>query len=359
MIIGGEYTFSPAILLKRSKAFIDSLIKDVEIEYHINFTFGGFYSILAILDDLQVKLDNDSLILLPSYICPSILKPFKLRGIKYKFYKVDDNLFIDTEYLISIIDKKVKAVFFIDYFGASQLDRIKPVLVFLKLKQISVIQDVVQCLKINKEDLFGDYIFNSFRKFFPFEGSLLLSKDKLNIKFGRIKGKYVVYKRIGQLIRFFHIKYSLFSSKHFLSFLQKAESHYYSNYIMGMPKFNRKQLNKYDIKLLANRQKYFFNKLFKTYSDKVPLLLHKSKLIPLGFVIKIERRDEIRAHLFEENIFAPIHWILPEEIDVKVFDKSIKLSSLILTLPLTGITSEKYNYLSSSILKYVKIEGLS
>jgi hypothetical protein len=256
LIIGGEHIITPGFLFRKSKGYLSKLIREFKNDYLVNFTFGGYYSLLAIIDAIKPAFDDDSLVLLPSYLCPTILIPFRLREIKYKFYKIDENLFVDTDYLVSILDKNVKSVFFIDYFGASQMDHLQPVLKNLKSKKIIVIQDVVQCLQINKSQLFGDYIFNSFRKFFPFEGSVLLSKENMNINFGGNAFRFLKYKRVGQFIRYLHIKYNLFSSQHFLSFFRKAEDCYYSNHILKMPKFNLRQLEKYDIQFIADRQKH-------------------------------------------------------------------------------------------------------
>jgi hypothetical protein len=359
MIIGGEHYILPSHLFKKSKGYIDDLIENFKDVYEVNFTFGGYYSLLAIIDEIKPKFKDHSIVLLPSYLCPSILKPFKSRRIPYEFYKIDENLFIDINYLISIIDNNVKSILIIDYFGASQMDRLQPVLEILKSKKIIIIQDIVQCLQIRKDNLFGDYIFNSFRKFFPFEGSILLSKEKMTINFGECRNKYIKYKRVGQFLRYLHVKCNLFSSNHFLSFFRKAEGCYYTNYILKMPKFNVRQLNKYNIEFMAKKQKYYFDHLINTYSNKVPELLHKNNFIPMGFVMKIEGRDSIRKYLFEQNIFPTIHWILPNEIDRNMFNRSIELSSFILTIPLCGLTNEKFDYLCTNIDKYVKNEGLS
>jgi hypothetical protein len=359
MIIGGEHYFTPGQLLRNSKGYIDHLIENFKSDYHINFTFGGYFSLLAIIDAIKPNFNSDSIVLLPSYMCPSILLPFKSKGIEYRFYKVDDELYIDIEYLKSIIDEKVKAVLFIDYFGASQLDRIQPVIDILRLKNIAVIQDVVQCLEINKKFLFGDYIFNSFRKFFPFEGSILLSKEKMNINFSEENNKYVKFKRIGQFLRYAHIKYRLFSSKYFLRYLNKAEHNYHTDSVYRMPKFNLKQLNKFDIDKMSSNQKHYFNLLYENLGNNVPKLLQKNDYVPLGFVIKLNNRDNVRKGLFIQNIFPPIHWILSAEFENKIFEKSIQLSKRILSIPIIGITAEKYKYLSENLLKIIKDESLS
>lgn len=354
IFIGGEHFFSPNILFKKSEGYIDSLIRDFKDDYEVNFTFGGHYSLLAIINAIKPSFDKNSVILLPSYLCPSILEPFKSSEIKYRFFKIDENLFVDIDYLSSIIDDNVKAILFIDYFGASQMDHLKPVLETLKAKKIIVIQDVVQCLQISRGNLFGDYIFNSFRKFFPFEGSILLSNGGIEIKFCDKKSKFIIYKRIGQLLRYFHVKYNLFSSNQFLWFFKKAEDYYGAEDILRMPKCNKRQLNKYNSELLVERQKFYYGKLYKVFGEIVPELLKNDSFIPLGFVIKINQRDQVRKNLFKQNIFLPIHWLLSEELDKSLFNKSVELSSVILTIPLVGLTNKAYCYLFSNIIKYIK-----
>jgi len=359
MIIGGEHIFSPRIFFKKSTGYIDNLIEDFKPNYDVNFTFGGYYSILSIIDSIKDRFTEDSIILLPSYLCSSILKPFKTRGIKYEFYKVDEELFIDTDFLISLINGKVKAIYFIDYFGVSQLERLQSVIEVLRSKNIIIIQDIVQCIEIRKEFLFGDFVFNSFRKFFPFEGSLLLSKNKLTINFGTVKNKYIRYKRVAQLLRYFHIKYGIFNSKIFLSLFRKAEKLYYNESIMKIPKFNLNQLNKIDIELTINRQSYYFKELYSHFSSIVPKLLHNLNSVPLGFVFKVKNRDEIRNNLFEKNIYPPIHWVLTDTIIGNHFPDSIMLSNTILTFPIIDLTEEKLHYLILNINKNLKDENIS
>ena len=284
----------------------------------------------------------------------SILLPFKIRGVSYKFYKVDDDLFIDTEYLLSIIDENVKAVFFVDYFGASQLDRLQPVLETFRLKNITIIQDIVQCLEIKNEFLFGDYIFNSFRKFFPFEGSIILSKGDMNIDYADTRNKFIKPKRIGQLLRYFHIKYHLFSSNYFLKFLHKAEECYHQDAILKMPKCNLRQLNKYDVPKMSANQKHHNNLLKNLFGSLQPRLLQNNNFVPLGFVIKLNMRDFVRKELFNQNIFPPIHWLLNAEFENPLCENSIQLSKSILTIPIIGLTKEKYNYLSENLIKIIK-----
>jgi hypothetical protein len=356
MYIGGEHTFSPGLLFKPSNNSFDNLISDLEKHYFINYTFGGYYSLLAILDHLKSDIDEESEMLLPSYLCQSILKPFKARNIKYNFYRVDQNLYVDINHLLSLINKNVKAILFIDYFGASQKDRLLTTIDFLSSKNIFIIQDMVQCLHLDKDKMFGDYIFNSFRKFFPFEGSVLLSKKKININFSKKTiSKFVLNKRIGQLLRYVHVNYGMFSSSSFLKFFKTADENYYDDHIYKMSQTSRAILKKFDIDLLIISQKKYYQFLLDDFGNYVPELLNNLRFVPLGFVIIVPERDLQRKKLFLENIYPPVHWLLSDEIDDQLFSESIALSKSILTIPISYLNNEKFDYLISKLQNHLKL----
>ncbi|MDD3567446.1 MAG: hypothetical protein PHT92_03505 [Bacteroidales bacterium] len=358
MIIGGEHYFTLGQLFRKSKGYIDHLVEEFGSFYNISFTFGGYFSLIAIIRALKPKFETDSIVLLPSYMCPSILIPFKLEGIKYRFYKVDEELFIDIDYLKSIIDERVKAVLFIDYFGASQLDRIQSIIAFLSARNITIIQDVVQCIELNNNFLFGDFIFNSFRKFSPFDGSIILSKEKMKIHFYDETNKYLKFKRWGQVLRYLHIELNLFPSSCFLKIFGQANKHYHVNGILKFSKFNLKQLNKFDVDQMVSNQKHYFNLLFYNFGNNMPKLLQSKNYVPLGFVIKLDNRDFVRKEFFKKNIFPPIHWILSTEFENTICEKSLMLSNEILTIPITGLTKDKFNYLTENMFKILDHESI-
>lgn len=354
IVIGGEHNFSIGYLFKRSTGFFDRLINEFKIDYHINLTFGGYHSLLAIIDEIKPGFNDDSVVLLPSYLCPSMLIPFKKRQIKYRFYKVDSDLFIDTEHLSSCLNKDVKAILFIDYFGASQKEHLKDVLNILKERDIKIIQDLVQCVNIQKEQLFGDYMYNSFRKYLPFEGSLLLSKTTMKIDFINPSYKYLITKRLGQLLRYYHLKYHVFSSSFFLKLFKKAEENYNSEKVARVPYFNKKMLNKIDIEKFFANQRHYHTKLNSDFGILSPKLLQQKNYIPLGFVIKISDRDKIRQSLFADNIYPPIHWLLSDEIDKQYYKESVSLSSCTLTIPIFNMDESIYNYLIPKLKKFLQ-----
>mgnify|MGYP001064379978 CR=1 FL=1 len=58
--------------------------------------------------------------LLPGYLCPSVVQPFKEAGFDVVFYRVDNHLQVDLDDLHSGIGSDVLAVVIIHYFGFLQ-----------------------------------------------------------------------------------------------------------------------------------------------------------------------------------------------------------------------------------------------
>ena len=59
-----------------------------------------------------------------------------------------------------------------------------------------------------------------------------------------------------------------------------------------------------------------------------------SDVVPLGYVIRLRNRDEVRAKLADQRIFCPVHWQLPEAVDPQRFPDAAHLSETCLTLPI-------------------------
>ena len=54
--------------------------------------------------------------------------------------------------------------------------------------------------------------------------------------------------------------------------------------------------------------------------------------VPLGFPVRLANRDEVRRHLFEHEIYPPIHWPIRDIVSPE-FSESHALNAEILTLP--------------------------
>jgi hypothetical protein len=71
-------------------------------------------------------------------------------------------------------------------------------------------------------------------------------------------------------------------------------------------------------------------------SDRVERLHHSlpEDVVPLGYVVRLPDRDRVRERLRQQRIFCPVHWPLPEDVDVHRFPEASALSQQCLTLPI-------------------------
>lgn len=355
LIIGGEKVFSPAFfLLKKKNDIFNEYSKFTR--YFINYTFGGFNSLLAIIDDLYINKEKE-IVLLPSYLCDSIIKPFDFNCIKYIFYKIDKNLLPDILHIKELISTNVvKAILFIDYMGKSQINYITSLQMLLRDKRIKIIQDCVQTIKMEEEQFYGDYIFNSFRKITPFEGSIILSKKRMKINFVKGKNfKFLFHKRIGQFIRYAHLKYNFFKPEMFLKHFELAEKAYYIPKIYKFSSFNKKLIRRIDFNILSVRQKKNYKILIDTFEKVVLDRFKKNDFFPFGFFILINDRNRIRTILSQNKIYCPIHWVLPDQIQKDLFFESYKISLQALTIPIYGIKENELNHLIKNLNNLISL----
>lgn len=348
--IGGEKTFPLTIFFIKKKNDIFKYFEDNFKDFYINYTFGGYFSLLAIIDDLKLRKNRD-IFLLPSYLCETMLKPFEIRQIKYDFYRVDSQLKPDFDHIKSLIQSGGKAILFIDYMGVSQKEHISPFIELFRKFKVKIIQDCVQVIDIKKNNIYGDYLFNSFRKTTPFEGSVIISKAPMNIYYNRsINFKFVFLKRVAQILRYTYLNYNFGKSSLFLLIFEKAEKFYYSHKIFKLPKLNKHLIKKIDFNLLKKRHLCAYKFLETKIPNIMSFSIKNKDFIPFGAMMISSERNKLRYSLIKNNIFCPIHWVLPLQIiNNCFFEDSVNISKEILTIPLSDLTNDKLNLLVNKI----------
>lgn len=301
------------------------------------FLSGGQSAIAFILENINIK--NGEYILIPSYLCPSILYNFKKLNITYEFYKINKDLSIDLDDIEEKVRKlKINTIFFINYFGFYHNKETIKYLKELQKQNITVIEDAVQMLWFNREEFIGDYVFNSYRKFLPIDGSIVLCNKMKKYSFQ--KDNYYESVNLARAKKTIFQNFNIGHEEEFLNLYEKAEGEYYKrNDIIGMDDESKKMLSKVDYKFIFNKRKkiycYLYDRLIE--NNKIRIIYDKELIDDssvLGLPILIENRDEIRRKLREFNIYCPVHWnVLKESWSDKYID-SRYVSSGIMTLPI-------------------------
>jgi|GEM_PF-1283981 len=356
IIVGGEFYYSPALLFSKRSFSLSDYLAHAFPEKKYSFSYGGYYSILQILK--TIKIQANELVLLPSYICPTILIPFKKQGVKYQFYRIRENLEIDIDDIGEKMKPNVKALFFINYFGFPVHPKVKNFLNSLKSQGIIIIEDCVQSF-FSDIPTIGTYTFNSFRKFLPLDGSVILSDKSVPPIDGKSYNQYFFYKLFGQIIRYLHVEYNVFPATFFLRLFKTAEKQYYSNSILLFNAYNRFILSRCNIDRLKRQRVSNFKDLLSRFPVVSLFKNIPDSVVPLGFPVLIRNRDLVHEKLAGKNIFCPIHWKLSPEVDRVEFKESWDIAEHILTIPINESVDEKeLNYIVKTLNSLSLISAL-
>ncbi|NFN92760.1 DegT/DnrJ/EryC1/StrS aminotransferase family protein [Clostridium botulinum] len=344
--IGGEHWFDTDLFNEKLNNFANT---------QAVFLSGGQSAIRFILKEINLK--NHEYILMPSYLCPSILYNFQSLNIKYKFYKINADLSIDLNDIKDKIYKNnIKSVFFINYFGFYHNEKTINYLKKLKGQDITIIEDAVQMLWFERKEFIGDYVFNSYRKFLPIDGAIVLCNKTRKYKF--TEDTYSINVRFARLKKTFFNKFGIGSEYDFLKLYEKAEEEYYKRKeIIGMDSESRNLLSKVDYEFILKKRKknysYLYDKL--KCNNKIKMIYDKKTICNnsvLGLPILIKNRNEVREKLRKLNIYCPVHWDITKECWSSGYVDSRYLSERILTLPIDQRYSfEDMNKLNKAINK--------
>lgn len=352
--IGGEFWFD----LNMISSKIDNFKENDEGIY----LDGGQSAIKFIIENMDVR--EDEYILLPSYLCLDIVNVFIENNIKIAFYDVNRKLEINAKSIMKNIENyNVKAVFFIDYFGFPHSEDTIRFFNNLKNRKIIIIEDAVQSLWFNPRNFFiGDYVFNSYRKFIPIDGSIVLTKYDIKAKYGKSdSSKYYELVNTARSCKMLFQEFHIGTEDNYLKLFDKAKKEYLNrkkSIFKIMPK-SKKLLSNINIDNIKNiridNYRYVYNRLKN--NGNIKIIFGENLLkdnIPLGFPILINNRDEIRKSLMMNSIYCPIHWNINRSFVPLSFKDSYYLSSHVLTLPIDQrYTSKDMERLVDNLLFYI------
>lgn len=292
---------------------------------------------------IKYFIDQESKVLLPNYLCESILDSFAINKLNYEFYEIDSNFHIDIKDLKKkLTDNSI--VFFINYFGFQQSSKVLEELYNIKeTTNVKIVEDITQSI-FNSSDV-SDFKIASLRKWFPIPDGAFLASD-FNLNEHTVKSpynKFIIKKFVGQVLK----KYYLTDNKNreinkqlFLDLLNESEDYIEkSNQILSITELSLEILKKIDLESvkIKRRQNYIYllNDLLKVKDIDVCFKNLDDSTIPIGFPIITNKRDKLKNHLINNNIYPPVHWNLPEVIKENGNEHCIAnmISESILTIP--------------------------
>lgn len=298
-MIGGEFPIAVTDLLKA----------DVKHSKESNvYTYSsGRAALYQILKYLQKK-KNIKCILLPDYLCGSVLVPVKALELEYVFYPINESLELIEQALVPLYKAGI-AVLVINYYGLKDLT--KQVSFIRNIdKDAIIIEDDVQAYYEFKKPLGNvDFKFTSFRKTFAVPDGGLVKTNHLLPKAG-VPNTFGQYKAAAGLLK--SMREGNFSDNIYLEIFDKGEDLIDSELECGMSRIAEKLCNYIDeerVKMRRlNNARYLIDELGK--KGIRPILPLVEDHVPLFIPIYLENRDEIRRNMFQHEVFCPVHWPL-------------------------------------------------
>lgn len=302
--IGGEFELDPA-LLKTSNYRPEAG----------RYFSSGRAALHAILKRLK-KTHPELLVLIPNYLCRSIVQTLDDLKLPFAFYQLSKDLRVDKESVEKLAKKqpvRKLALLLINYFGlvdcAKDIEFIKG----LERDHI-VIQDNVQAFFEMGKDSEAEFSFTSFRKTLPTpDGALAKTTEDLGSSDGGTINAFAFHKTISGLIKYL----ARFDGKNediYLDFSRLGEEELDHN------KFYEENISPLSLRILGNLdfpeiiERRVSN--FRYLQDRLlsiglkPLVSLEEGEVPLFFPVLIKDRDKVRQALAEARIFCPAHWPL-------------------------------------------------
>lgn len=298
-MIGGEFPIAVTDVLNVG-------VKHSEVPDIYTYSSGraALYQILKFLK--QEKGINH--ILLPDYLCSSVLVPVKALGLDFKFYPIDEQLELEASSFAKLY-KKYSAVLVINYFGLKDLNAQIQVLRSLDDNAIIIEDDVQAYYEFKKPLGEVDFKFTSLRKTFAVpDGGLVKTKHQLPMV--ETPNTFGQYKAAAALIK--SMREGNFNDQIYLEMFEKGESLIDGELECGMSNiavrlFDAIEEERVKIRRLSNAQ-YLVEHLAQI--DIKPLLPLEKGHVPLFIPIVLNNRNDVRKHMFQNEIFCPVHWPL-------------------------------------------------
>ena len=350
MFVGGEFYYD-------TRWFVDKPVISTDKTTFLN---GGKACLIVIADYL---LDHGiDRILLPSYLCSTIVTTLERCGLTCDYYQVNPDFFIDLDDL----DQKIanhRAVYFINYFGFLHPTAVQNHLASFRQKGILLVEDNAQAGFTDQAT--GDFIFNSMRKLCAYDGGYLSTPFDVSPYVNKYKGRI---NRHLSVIREYRSRLSdyLFHGADIYAELQMlytlAEEFYESDQVVEGDSQERRQIELLDwhaIKSIRRENYAYMLDLISRISELSPIFPHlQEEIMPLGLPVYVKgvSRDWLFDELGNSGIGLTIHWDeLSGDSRLNGNQVAVDMAGRILTLPIDQRTSHRQmDYLVENLVALIK-----
>lgn len=263
------------------------------------------------------KPGKEAVILCPAYCCWSMTAPFEFTGWKVVYYRLNEDLTIDEDYLDSLIRGcRPDAILTMNFYGSADTRS-----AIAKVKgfndKITVIEDFSHCTfcldKIFNEQV--DYYVTSIRKSIGVcDGALVLSKKSTNRAFIGIEAPdFGILRKGAQKMK---SRYA-FSKSHddkdvFLSELRQGEEMIDKlDGVHPISEISKRMIASINGEEIAFARRENMKHLWALLNGKIKMIPELERSFdgaPFSLPILVENRDTVQKQLAQKGVYAPVLW---------------------------------------------------
>lgn len=309
--------------------------------YKTVFYQSGRNAIEALMKPIQYQYHIDK-ILLPDYVCETVLDAVIRADMDYELYNVNAQFELELQQIENYIKAGIKCIYVVQYFGKKFSNQIIDAIKRWKEAGIIVVEDITMSLFSDDEMGvgFGDYILGSIRKWLPIpDGAFVCAAKKElpeSIRTSSVS-KYTDYYRLVQTMKKMYIEGGFRDKKlkeNYMTYYHKSIEELFSDYqLYPMSEFSMNYIKNYDMERVINTRKENYDYLY----GKIKSLKHihvkikrEYEFIPLGMVLECSDRDDLLEYLISKDIYCNVHWRLKSRGENPAIER---LSNTLLTVP--------------------------
>lgn len=329
----------PAIVLP--DGYFDKLS---ELGKEVLFLRSGREALM--LAAITSSTEKEKTILFPAYCCWSMSAPFEKAGWKIVYYRLNEDLTVNTDYLRLLLDQeKPLAVLTMNFYGsASTVEAIQVVREYeTKVNvKIKVIEDFSHCT-FSIRNIFNpevDVYVSSIRKSVGVcDGSVILSKESLAIEYIQEEQKDFADKRFVAQTEKGRYSYSKDQERkrEFLNTIRECEG-IINEFTIVHPisERARMQLAQVNGDEIAFARRENMCHLWTLLNGKVEMVSGLERCLddaPFSLPILVDNRDEVQRAMAKRGVYTQLLWPICEEAQ-KVCAVSKMMDARMLSVPI-------------------------
>lgn len=321
-----------------------------DVDDHIFDYLGSYDTIYTDSGRSAIRLLNTVLpkgkILLPAYICESVIKEFR-ENYDIEFYGINLDFTIDLDDLTAKIAKQVDVFYLMHYFGTLQTEHVLDLLKEKKQESgFVIVEDTTHSIFTSPRTV-GDYCICSLRKWFPvLDGGVLYASTELPISDKELSFKQPSKRLDAMILKKWYINGQLDCNTLYRTIFSEEEHRLGEQTdIYKMSLLSQAILKGISISEICTKRRQNYEEAARFLSDKkMKPALMIDDFVPLTFPVYVTDRDMFRKYLIEHQIYCAVHWPL-EGTELEGNSDAEWISDHILSLPIDqryGVSHLKY-----------------